>query len=129
MSTSTPIPIPDWAVEAAYEVLMTPAGTVAEAATQIARHHQRATQTLTCIACGHEYPPGTPASQHEALLAHIRVCAKHPMREVEAKLDGIRTLCGESARALGQIKDLANVNQHTRQMLVRIGNALNAASR
>ena len=38
---------------------------------------------VTCVYCGREYPPGTPASQHELLTAHIRVCEKHPMREKE----------------------------------------------
>jgi hypothetical protein len=53
-------------------------------------------------------------------------------RELERRLTtlgGIQTLCSEAARALRQIKDLANVNEHTRQMLVSIGNNLNEASR
>lgn len=56
----------------------------------IADGYQQATQSLTCAYCGHEYPPGTPPSQAEALSAHIRVCAKHPMREVEAERDRLR---------------------------------------
>lgn len=34
---------------------------------------------LTCVYCGHEYPPGTPAANDDALTAHIAVCEKHPM--------------------------------------------------
>lgn len=41
------------------------------------------TRTLTCVYCGHAYPPGTPAHGAETLTAHIRVCAKHPMRALE----------------------------------------------
>lgn len=41
---------------------------------------------LICAFCGEAYPPGTPESNHEALASHIRVCAKHPMREVEEDL-------------------------------------------
>lgn len=41
------------------------------------------TRTLTCVYCGHAYPPGTPDHGAETLAAHIRVCAKHPMRALE----------------------------------------------
>ena len=40
-------------------------------------------QVVTCVYCGQEYPPGTPTSQHELLTAHIKVCPKHPMRQLE----------------------------------------------
>ena len=45
------------------------------------------TRVLTCAFCGEAYPPGTPESNHESLLAHVKVCAKHPMREVERQRD------------------------------------------
>ena len=35
---------------------------------------------LTCAFCGVAYPPGTPASNHEALTAHVRICDRHPLR-------------------------------------------------
>ncbi len=35
---------------------------------------------LTCAFCGHEYPPGTPPSQHEALTEHVMQCGDHPLR-------------------------------------------------
>lgn len=38
--------------------------------------------TLTCVYCGHAYPPGTPAHGAEVLTAHIAQCEKHPMRAV-----------------------------------------------
>ena len=43
--------------------------------------HQQASEVLTCVYCGHRYPPGTPPSNHVALTLHIRRCKKHPMRE------------------------------------------------
>jgi hypothetical protein len=46
---------------------------------------QNRTQVLTCVYCGHEYPPGTPKSNHESLTAHIEVCEKHPMSQLMAK--------------------------------------------
>ena len=45
------------------------------------------TQILRCAFCGESYPPGTPDSNHEALTAHVKVCAKHPMREMEHALE------------------------------------------
>jgi hypothetical protein len=47
-------------------------------------------QVLTCAYCGQAYPPRTPASQHEALTAHIKVCAKHPMRQLEQQLTDLK---------------------------------------
>lgn len=44
-------------------------------------------RVLRCAFCGTEYPPGTPPTQHEALTAHVKVCVKHPMRQVEAALE------------------------------------------
>jgi hypothetical protein len=36
-------------------------------------------RVLTCAFCGDAYPPGTPETNHEALTAHVKVCAKHPL--------------------------------------------------
>jgi hypothetical protein len=36
---------------------------------------------LTCAFCGHAYPPGTPASQHELLTRHVMQCSSHPLRQ------------------------------------------------
>lgn len=48
------------------------------------------TQVITCAFCGESYPPGTPVHGHDALTAHVKVCAKHPMREVEAEVARLR---------------------------------------
>jgi hypothetical protein len=47
---------------------------------------QKQTQTLTCVYCGEEYPPGTPAHGAPVLTAHILKCEKHPMRKVRSAL-------------------------------------------
>lgn len=47
-------------------------------------------QVLRCAFCDAKYPPGTPATQHEALTAHVKLCPKHPMREVERELATLR---------------------------------------
>lgn len=42
---------------------------------------------LRCAFCDAEYPPGTPATQHQLLTDHVRVCEKHPLRaQIEAAL-------------------------------------------
>jgi len=58
-------------------------------AQEIAEALQNKTQTLTCVYCGHEYPPGTPPSNHAALTAHIAICEKHPMRAVMVALGNL----------------------------------------
>ncbi len=49
------------------------------------------TTTLTCVYCGQAYPPGTPSHGAQVLTDHIRVCEKHPMRQVEADKAKLRT--------------------------------------
>jgi hypothetical protein len=41
---------------------------------------------VTCAFCGVVYPAGTPRHGDGALAEHIRICEKHPMRELEAAL-------------------------------------------
>jgi hypothetical protein len=43
-------------------------------------------RVLTCVYCGHAYPPGSPEHGAEVLTEHIKVCEKHPMRALEAEL-------------------------------------------
>ena len=54
------------------------------------RRLQQTTQTLTCVYCGKEYPPGSPTHGSEVLTEHIRQCDKHPMRAVEQSRDKLR---------------------------------------
>jgi hypothetical protein len=37
---------------------------------------------LTCVYCGHAYPPGSPTHSAEVLTAHVAECPKHPMAAV-----------------------------------------------
>lgn len=43
-------------------------------------------EIVSCAFCGHQFPPGTPPSQHPLLAEHIKVCEKHPMRRLERTL-------------------------------------------
>jgi hypothetical protein len=54
------------------------------------RRLTESTAELRCAFCGQVYPPGTPASNHEALTAHIKVCPKHPMRALESECERLR---------------------------------------
>lgn len=45
--------------------------------------------TLTCVYCGHAYPEGTPPHGSKVLTDHIRVCEKHPMRQLRTALVGL----------------------------------------
>lgn len=67
-------------------------GAETEEARDWVRRLTAAERLLTCAFCGEAYPPGTPTDNHEALTAHVRVCAKHPMREVERERDEMRKL-------------------------------------
>jgi hypothetical protein len=67
---------------------------------------------VTCVYCGHEYPAGTPAANHELLTAHIKTCDKHPMREAEAEnarllrvLKGVRPYVMEGSAYLSGSDD------------------------
>lgn len=51
---------------------------------------QRTEQTLTCVYCGKEYPPGSPSHGASVLTEHIKVCEKHPMRALETEITRLR---------------------------------------
>lgn len=52
-------------------------------------------RVLTCVYCGHEYPQGTPAAGDSVLTDHIKVCDKHPMRELQQQADRLRNALGQ----------------------------------
>jgi hypothetical protein len=55
---------------------------------------RKTTQTLTCVYCGKEYPPGSPTHGAQVLTDHIKVCEKHPLRKCEEDRDKLRhALC------------------------------------
>ncbi len=51
-------------------------------------------RVLTCVYCGHAYPPGSPEHGSEVLTEHIKVCEKHPMRAIQQKADRLALLEG-----------------------------------
>ena len=51
---------------------------------------QRERQTLTCVYCGQEYPPGSPTHGAAVLTEHIKQCEKHPMRKLVMALKEAR---------------------------------------
>ena len=90
--------------------LVTQAARVAELEAE-RRAIQNDARVLTCVYCGHQYPPGTPPSNHDALTAHIKECPKHPMRKAEADLTLLRNalagLVGASDKAELEQMELA----------------------
>jgi hypothetical protein len=90
-------PIPDWATEVANNLYpasdsghpVIPDADRPAIAQAIADAYSRATQTLTCVYCGHEYPPGTPSHGSPVLTAHIKTCEKHPLGVVRRALVGL----------------------------------------
>ena len=42
-----------------------------------------ARNVLTCVFCGHAYPEGLPPHGAQELYDHIKICKKHPMRQLE----------------------------------------------
>lgn len=45
---------------------------------------------VTCVYCGHAYPPGSPTHGAELLKQHIAECPQHPMANLKRKYDRIR---------------------------------------
>ncbi len=73
-------------------------------------------RVLTCVYCGEAYPPGTPDHGADVLTAHVRTCAKHPMREAEAEVERLRDLL---VKAIGHLEDPAVATL----LLTRMGGA------
>jgi hypothetical protein len=77
---------------------------------------QNNTQVLTCVFCGHRYPPGTPPSNHAALVAHIKVCAKHPLFEVIQVLTELHDAVEQNSGYTCNTR-LTRALQHARQLV------------
>lgn len=56
--------------------------------------------TLTCAFCGVAYKEGTPASRHDDLTAHVKVCDKHPMRDGEKRRERLEAALRKYGRHL-----------------------------
>jgi hypothetical protein len=61
-----------------------------------------AERVLTCVYCGEAYPPGSPTHGADVLTAHVRTCAKHPMRAAEAEVERLRA-------AIADVVDFASL--------------------
>lgn len=48
------------------------------------------TNILTCVYCGHAYPPGTPSHGADVLTEHISQCEKHPIRPLSLEVEFLR---------------------------------------
>lgn len=51
---------------------------------------QQRERILTCVFCGHEYPPDTPTSNHASLRAHVAVCEQHPAAKYRRERDALQ---------------------------------------
>lgn len=83
-------PIHDWISQAATASFVGGDPDIADIEQAVAAAYQAATQSLTCVYCGHAYPPGTPSHGAQVLTDHIRVCEKHPMRALQQERDRFR---------------------------------------
>ena len=72
---------------------------------------QKDTQTLTCVYCGKEYPPGSPTHGADVLTEHIRVCEKHPLRKVEIERDKWREFTERLYAQCGRDLEIENALQ------------------
>lgn len=82
---------------------------------------------LTCVYCGHQYPPGTPAAMHPILTEHIAQCDKHPMRavveerdELRARLDKIAATLEKAVCTEGCDKGVVLLSEHGATHIERI---------
>jgi hypothetical protein len=60
-----------------------------EEARDFARKIYNEARIVSCAYCGQAYPQSTPASGSEVLTEHIKVCEKHPMRQLEKTVDSL----------------------------------------
>jgi hypothetical protein len=61
-----------------------------EEAREWVRKLTREERVLTCIYCGHAYPPGSPTHGAEVLTEHAMTCQKHPLATAVRALRDIR---------------------------------------
>ena len=62
------------------------------------------TQTLTCVYCGHAYPPGTPTHGSDVLTAHIEVCGQHPARKIRSERDAARAELAQTKQDMERLQ-------------------------
>lgn len=75
---------------AALEAKLAKALSEREEAREWVRKLTREDRVLTCIYCGHAYPPGSPTHGAAVLTEHAMTCPKHPLA---AAVTALRTIC------------------------------------
>ena len=82
---------------------------------------------MTCVYCGHAYPPGTPTSGAQALTDHIKVCKKHPMRAAEQRIATLEKAAGSARDLLWNIEKDTPLTGTERVGIVHVLDLITAA--
>ena len=76
------------------------------------RRGRNAKNVLTCVYCGHAYPPGSPSHGADELTAHVKVCKAHPMAKYWDALEVIaRNPSGREPLAAAYAKGVLSDNE------------------
>lgn len=78
---------------------------------------QNDSRAVTCVFCGHVYPPGTPPSNHEALITHIEECPDHPMRKYKLRAEAAEKYLSVFRSSFAFPKDPTNYLHKARKYL------------
>ncbi len=80
-----------------------------EAKAEIERLHrerlaiQADERALTCVYCGHVYPPDTPATNHQLLREHVATCPDHPAAQYRQEAERLQA---EVKRLRAEVEEL-----------------------
>ena len=96
-------------------------------ARELVRKLTAAERVLTCVYCGHAYPPGSPTHGAATLTEHIKVCEKHPLREA---LDALgRIARGEGPYSKDRLTHAENTIEAMKNEAVAVLNKYRPAQR
>lgn len=88
---------------------------------------QNDSRTVTCVFCGHGYPPGTPPSNHEALIDHVENCPAHPMRKWRLRAEAAESYLNICRKSL-EIENTPDADLITMSnLMIKSGEPLMAA--
>jgi len=65
---------------------------------------QASERALTCVYCGHVYPPGTPTTNHQLLRDHVAVCPQHPAAEYRREVERLKDMLSADQASLEMFK-------------------------
>jgi hypothetical protein len=80
---------------------------------------QNKTQLLTCAFCNESYPPGTPKSNHDSLVEHIRECPKHPLKATVQALKELHSAVSKDEIAMKNIKIHLAMNKAAKALEIK----------